>query len=127
MKSPANQNSILRFARWASLLACVIVGLFFLNDSFFSAWMAGGPPTEYKLGWSRRSQGSLAFSLARFVAGACLLRVLGSLRQPGRLAWVLGGVATVLALAPFLVREVLIDKCLDSGGRWNSMFIECER
>ncbi|ABM93345.1 hypothetical protein Mpe_A0383 [Methylibium petroleiphilum PM1] len=119
--------TVLRVLRWTSLLVALAVGLFFLNDAFFSAWVAGGPPSEHKLGWERRSQGSLAFALASLFAGAFLFRALVRLPKPGRLSWFLAAVAILLAAAPLVAREVLIDKCLDSGGRWNNMFIECER
>ena len=127
MPFTGRQNKALRILRWAWLLLAVVAGLFFLNDAFFSAWVAGGPPSEHKLGWERRSQASLALSLACFFAGAFLFRALIRLPRPGRLVWLYAVVAGLLALAPFAAREVLIDKCLDSGGRWNRMSIECER
>lgn len=127
MPTTVRHIKAIRILRWVSLLLAIVAGLFFLNDAFFSAWVAGGPPSEHKLGWERRSQGSLALSLACFFAGAFLFRALVRLPQPGRLAWLLAVVAALLALAPFVAREVLIGKCLDSGGRWNRMSIECER
>ena len=127
MTTAVRQSTVLRLLRWVSLLLAIAIGVFFLNDAFFSAWVAGGPTAEHKLGWDRRSQGSLVLALACFFAGAFLFRALGRLPKPGRLAWLLAFVALLLALAPFMAREVLIDKCLDSGGRWNRMFIDCER
>jgi len=127
MTNQSRQFPTLRLLRWVSLLLAVVVGAFFLNDAFFSAWVAGGPPGEHKLGWERRSQSSLALSLACFFAGAFLFRALGRIPKPGRLAWLLAAVAVLLALAPLVAQEVLIDQCLDSGGRWNRLAIECER
>jgi hypothetical protein len=127
MTTTVRQTTALRVLRWVSLLLAIVAGMFFLNDAFFSAWVAGGPPAEHKLGWEHRSQGSLFLALACFFAGAFLFRALGRLPKPGLIAWLLAVVALLLALAPFMAREVLIDKCLDSGGRWNRMFIECER
>ena len=127
MPTTVRHIKALRILRWASLLLAIVAGLFFLNDAFFSAWVAGGPPSEHKLGWERRSQGSLALSLACFFTGAFLFRALIRLPKPGRLAWLFAVIAAFLALAPFVAREVLIDNCLDSGGRWNRMSFECER
>jgi hypothetical protein len=41
-------------------------------------------------------------------------------------AWILAVTAISLAAAPFVAREILIDSCLDSGGRWSAALIECE-
>jgi hypothetical protein len=123
---PAIVNA-LRISRWLLLLAFVAAGLYFLNDAFFSAWVAGGPPGEHKLGWERRSQASLALCIACLLAGVTTFW--GARRFPvvGRLTWLLLGIAAVIAVSPFLAQQVLIDKCLDSGGRWSKATIECER
>lgn len=126
MTSSVRHSITLRVLRWAVLLLAIAVGLFFLNDAFFGAWMAGGPLGEHKLGWERRSQGSLALSVASFFAGAFLFRALIRLPKPGRLTWLFAVVAIFFGLAPFVAREVLIDMCLDSGAHWNRMAIECE-
>ena len=127
MTNAASQGTALKLLRWCCLLVAIGVGLLFLNDAFFSAWVAGGPPGEHKLGWERRSQGSAAFAFASFFAGAFFFRSLARLPRPGRVSWFLAAVTVLLVLAPFAAREVLVDKCLDSGGRWNASFIECER
>lgn len=116
----------LRILRWTILAGFVLLGLYFLNDAFFSAWIAGGPPSDHQLGWKRRSYASLAFSFASLLAGVTASRVLARYPRVGRASWVLGALAVVTALTPAAVREVLIDKCLDSGGRWSHTFIECE-
>ena len=127
MTTAPRSSTSLQVLRWVLLLLAFAVGAFFLNDALFSAWLAGGPPGEHKLGWERRSQGSLSLSLASLFAGAFVFRALVRLPKPGRLAWGFAALAVILAMAPFVAREVLIDKCLDGGGRWNRMFIECER
>lgn len=126
MKIAGRRFVVLGVLGWTLLAAASLMGMYLLNDAAFSAWMAGGPPGEHKLGWERRSQGSLALSLACFFAGAFLFRSVGRMPRPGRLAWLLGALAVLLASAPFIAREVLIDQCLDKGGRWHHEFIECE-
>jgi len=122
---PTLSNS-LRVARWFALPIFIAAALFFLNDAFFSAWVSGGPPSDHKVGWERRSEASLLFSFASVVGGAAVFRAMGRFPLVGRVSWALAVVALLLACAPFVAREVLIDKCLDSGGRWSSAFIECE-
>jgi hypothetical protein len=116
----------LRVARWFALLVFLAAALFFLNDAIFSAWVAGGPPTEHKIGWERSSQSSLLFSLASLFSGTAAFLALGRYPHVGRVFWVLSAMAASLAAFPFVAREILIDQCLDSGGRWSKAFIECE-
>jgi hypothetical protein len=101
----------------------VVVGLFFLGDAFFSGWVAGGPPTEYKLGWERRALASLFLAGASFFAAGAAFR----LPRIGKASWFLLLLAMGLALFPLLAREILIDSCLDSGGSWSYEFLECVR
>lgn len=116
-----------RVARWSALLLLVMVGLLLLNDAFFSGWMAGGPPNEHKLGWERRSLASLLMATASFFAAGAAFRAIPRIPRIGKVAWVLVFFAAVLAASPFVVREVLIDSCLDSGGSWSHDFLECVR
>lgn len=118
---------ILTIMRWVALVGLCLVGLFFLNDAFFSGWVAGGPPGPHKLGWERRSLASLVLSLASLVAAAGAFRSLGSFPRGGKLGWCLIVVAAGMALAPFVAREILVDSCLDGGGRWSHAALECEQ
>lgn len=117
----------LRILRRLLLLLSVGLGLVFLNDAVFSGWVAGGPPGDHELGWGRRSLGSLCFALASLLAGAFLIRALSGRPRPGLGTWSLAVAAILLGLAPFVAREILIDSCLDRGGRWNASLIECEQ
>lgn len=103
------------------------MGLFMLNDALFSAWVAGGPPSEHKLGWERRSLASLLFALALFTTAAAAFRAIPRMPQIGKLSWALLLAAAFLAVVPFVAREVLIDSCLDSGGAWNPRYLKCSR
>jgi hypothetical protein len=114
-------------ARWSAFVALTVVGLFMLNDAFFSAWVAGGPPGEHKLGWERRSLASLVFALALFCTAGAAFRAIPRIPQIGKVSWALFLVAALLAAVPLAAREVLINSCLDSGGAWNSNYLECSR
>jgi hypothetical protein len=117
--------AVLTAIRWLLLIGLSLSGLYFLNDAFFSGWVAGGPPGPHKLGWERRSLASLLLSIASFLAATGTFRALGRVPHIGKVSWALI-LAAALALTPFAAREVLIDSCLDSGGRWSSAFLECE-
>lgn len=117
---------MLGLVRWATLVGLCLAGLFFLNDAFFSGWVAGGTPGPHKRGWERRSLASLFRSLASFVAAAGAFRALGRLPRVGKLAWLCLVVAAGMALTPFVAREVLVDSCLDGGGRWSHAALACE-
>ena len=119
--------SIPKVARWIVLASLVVAMLFFLNDAFFSGWVAGGPPGPHKLGWERRALSSLLLSGAALFGAIGTFRALGRLPRIGVVSWVLLTLAAGLTLTPFMIREVLVDSCLDSGGRWSHAFLECER
>ena len=114
-----------RVSAWILLLGFLGLALMYLNGAFFAAWMSGGPPNPYPIGWERRAFGDLSLSLACLVLslGACTLVV--SLRRLRRwpLALVLLGVA--LAIAPRVGHFLLQDACLDRGGQWSSLTLEC--
>lgn len=112
-------------ARWLVLLVSCVVSLFFLNDAFFSGWVAGGPPGPHKLGWERRAFNSLLLAGASLVGGIGAFRALGRFPQIGIASWLMIALAGSLALTPFVTREFLVDTCLDKGGSWSASFLEC--
>lgn len=118
--------AVLTAIRWLLLIGLSLSGLYFLTDALFSGWVAGGPPEPHKLGWERRSLASLLLSIASFLAATGTFRALSRVPHIGTVSWALLILAAALSLTPFAAREVLIDSCLDSGGRWSSAFLECE-
>lgn len=114
---------------FAGLLLLLLgsTALFFLNGAMFSAWMSGGPPNPYPEGWALRSQAQLVWALASAAAGVVAFFMV--LRHPSIRRWqvLVLVAAVVLAVLPFVTREVLIDQCLDDGGRWNHQGLQCER
>jgi len=115
-----------RLLAWLLLLLFGCAALILLNGALFSAWMSGGPPNPYAEGWALRSQGQLVWALASAFAGAAAF--LGVKRHPDIRRWHIGLLlaSLVLAALPIVAKEVLIDKCLDGGGRWNYEGLQCE-
>jgi hypothetical protein len=127
MSEAAALPSWIRTVRWGVLVAFLAAGLYLLNDAAYSIWLAGGPPGDNKLGWERRGISSLSYAFACFMVGAGVFRALVRLPRVGTASCVLLTAAIALACAPFVWRQLLIDKCLDSGGQWSHAAIECQR
>jgi hypothetical protein len=118
-------SSIQRAASWIILAGFVLLGLLYLNGAIFSAWVSGGPPNQYPLGWERRAMGQLSFSLASFVLAIGSYKLIASLPVWRRLPMVLVLLGIALLVAPYIGRFVLQDKCLDNGGQWSKLTLEC--
>jgi hypothetical protein len=106
-------------------LGFVVLGLAYLNGALFSAWMSGGPPNPHPLGWERRSIGQLCFSVASFVLSVGSYKLLVSLPVWRRLPVALIVIGIGIAIAPYVGRFLLQDRCLDAGGRWSNITLEC--
>jgi hypothetical protein len=117
--------NVQRLASWAVALGFVVLGLLYLNGAIFSAWVAGGPPNAHPLGWERRALGQLSFSAACFVLAAGSFKLVVALPAWRRLPVVLVALGVALGVAPYAGRLVLQDKCLDGGGKWSNLTLEC--
>lgn len=115
-----------RLLSWLALLSLGAVAALLLNGALFSAWMSGGPPNPYPQGWALRSLAFLVWSLAAATGAAALFYAIRRASNLGRTLLIVCAICAALAAAPFLAREVLIDKCLDGGGRWNAGGLVCE-
>jgi len=89
--------------------------------------MAGGPPDPYPDGWALRAKAQMIWALAATVGGLGVFRVIRRFPMFDRKTLALLGAAAVLAAYPWLERQVLVDRCLDNGGRWNAGGMQCER
>ncbi len=112
--------------RWAVLAIGVVACLYYLNDAAFSAWMAGGPPSNHKLGWVLRSQASLCRAIGALLLGVAVFRAIKQVPSISRGTWAIALVAISLLLVPPAQRALAIDRCLDSGGKWSAQALECE-
>jgi len=66
------------------------------------------------------------WSLAATLAAVFSFLALRRYPDIGTRMWLTLAVCVILATAPLVVREVIIDKCLDGGGRWSAESLQCE-
>jgi hypothetical protein len=120
------QSSVFRcLIKWLVLIAFIIVALLYLKGSIYSAWVSGGPPNPYPLGWSRRAIGHLCFALASLSFGLGLFKGIQMFPRATNGVAVFIVLGALLALGPYIGRFVLIDNCLDRGGSWNGGTLQC--
>lgn len=116
-----------RWVRWGALVLFGAAALVFLNSALYSAWVAGGPPAQFKAAWEHRALQQLcrAFAFVLFAVSAFWSLTVPLRVRPLTLLVLLVGLAVLLVPA---TRELmLIDACLDSGGRWGGATFVCER
>lgn len=116
-----------RASRWAALLAGVALALVYLNSAAYSAWAGGGPPTTIRDAWLHRALVHLCYGVAAAFGGIILFRVIHRPPRLDRAALALVVLALVLIAAPHAKRFLLVDRCLDSGGRWDAAAFRCQR
>jgi hypothetical protein len=114
-------------ASWFAMCALALYALVLLNGAFFSAWMSGGPLNPYPDGWALRAKAQSIWALASALGALGLFKVIRRYPAAGVRTWLVLAVAAILTATPFIAREVLIDQCLDQGGRWNYGGLQCER
>jgi len=122
---PMSHRLLQRIAGLLVSLGLIFIGLVCLNGAFFRAWMSGGPPNPYPLGWERRAIGQLVFSVAAFVLAVGSYKVIVALPNWRRPPVVLVFIGIAIALTPFAGRFLLQDQCLDQGGQWSNRTLEC--
>jgi hypothetical protein len=120
-----SHHRLQRIVGWVVSLGFIYLGLMYLNGAFFSAWMSGGPPNPHPLGWERRALGQLGFSLASFILAAGSYKLIVSLPSWRRVPMVLVLIGFAIAVTPLVGRFMLQDQCLDRGGQWSNLTLEC--
>ena len=120
---------IRNIARWVLLLGLIGLGLLYLNGAMFAVKMTYGPPTDYPnvwahVGWKRLGYGFTLIALA--VIFFLALRKGFRVKKSKTIIILVVLIVVVLAL-PYARRELLIDKCLDLGGRWDGQYYVCEK
>lgn len=100
-------------------------GLFVLNHSFYSFWLASGPPNDYPEVWYQQGIISGSYAVALFTCGVCCQFYLSKLKSSYIFWFVLFLVAIGLAY-PYSKEWLLIDACLDGGGSWSQKYFRCE-
>ena len=125
MAPELNTSDVRQVIRWCVLLGFIYLAYLYLNSAAYSAWVSGGPPNPYPIGWSRRALGHLFFSAAALFLGIGLFRGILTFPKVGRGAIVLLALGLLLIAAPYIGRFVLTDRCLDQGGSWSNQTIQC--
>jgi hypothetical protein len=118
---------VTRVARWGALVVCLALAVLYLNSAAYSAWAGAGPPTTIRDAWMDRALAHLCYAAAAVLGGFTLFRVT---RRPPRLdrsALALLVLSVVFIAAPHARRFLLVDRCLDSGGRWDAAAFRCRR
>lgn len=115
----------IKVLRSCVLIAFVCLALLYLNNALYKLWLAGGPPTPHPIGWLRSAFGYFCFSAASMLLGMGLYRIIPRFKHPDRLGIALATTGLLLFATPFIARFVLVDICLDRGGSWNKLTIQC--
>lgn len=114
--------------RWLILLIFICTGLLYLNSAAFKAWVSGGPPTDYPKLWLHGSLVHFGYSLSLFTTGIMFFISLkaGFVWSKSKFKYVWLMLLLLCLGYPKIKKWILIDKCLDSGGSWNSEYFECK-
>jgi len=113
--------------RWAILLVTLAVAALYLNSALFSAWVAGGSPNPFPEAWEHRALVHACSAASLVLAGIACFRGIGAFPRVGWLPLLLGLAALVLLAVPKFREFLLIDSCLDSGGRWKEREFRCQK
>ena len=106
----------------------LLVSALYFNSAAGSAWVAGGPPTEYPKAWAY-----LAFRYSFYGIGFIIFAVTSFIAlkpQAKRIkAKLIIGifVAVCIFATPHIKKFVNIDACLDQSGRWSKATYSCEK
>jgi hypothetical protein len=105
-------------------VAFLCLGLWILNYSFYSFWIAGGPPTNYPEIWYQ--EGIInGWRAVAVLAVAIMVQFRWSTLRRSWVSWALV-LAIILGLSyPYMREQMLIDKCLDGGGAWDDKYFRC--
>ncbi|PAV27490.1 hypothetical protein CF392_00320 [Tamilnaduibacter salinus] len=115
-----------RIMRWFLLVLFIVAALIFLNSALFSAWNAGGPPSDYAEAWGQRALVHLGYSGALFIAGVAIFIQIRRFPQIGVVPIGLLVIAGIIAISPHGRAFLAQDKCLDKGGKWIAVEYRCE-
>jgi hypothetical protein len=77
--------------------------------------------------WMNRAFAHLCYAVAGVLGGVIVFRVINRPPRLDRAALALVVLALLFIAAPHVRRFVLVDRCLDSGGRWDAAAFRCQR
>ena len=115
--------------RWLLFAGLIVWGSMHLNNAFFSILAAGGPHTRHPHTWSQKALVHFGYSVGLFATSIMALIGLKTdynwRKSKYKYIWL---ILLLLSLGYPKAREwILIDKCLDSGGKWNIEYFECRK
>lgn len=90
-----------------------------LNSAAYSAWAARGPPTPVPEWWLHRAFTHLCYAGTALALGVALSLAVRA-RRVTRAAVAEAVIALLLLVLPHVRAFLLVDRCLDLGGRWNA-------
>jgi len=125
-KQNASRRSM-AFLRWAILLGCIALGLLYLNSAVFSAWVAGGPPTDYPESWLHRAVLRFCIAVALFLVGTAAFRWISRLPSIDRWSVALFLIAGVVLSIPLVREHMVANSCVNSGGQWDRPEFRCKK
>lgn len=114
--------------RWGVLGVSVVGGLILLNSAFYCAWVSSGPPTDYPKAWEQQSYLHFGYSGALIATGImCFVGLREKFKWKKSITFYLWMLFVIYCLAgPWVRKQILIDKCLDSGGKWDESHFSCK-
>jgi phage shock protein PspC (stress-responsive transcriptional regulator) len=122
-------KTIMRVARYIIFCVFIILGIVYLNSAAYSSWASWGPPTDYPKAWGQRALTHFGLSITFFsTAGMALIGLRKGFdwkRSKLKYLWV---ILVVLGMGyPCMKEWLLVDKCLDSGGAWDTAHFMCRK
>jgi len=116
------------FIRWTLLILFAAASLLYLNSAMASAWVSGGPPTEYAKAWGQRGIIHFGYFVGLFFTGILAFVVFGKNYsfKKSKFKYVWLAIIILSLLYPKYREFILVDKCLDSGGSWDKAHFECK-
>ena len=117
-------ESMRKVSRLLLLLVGIGLSLVYLNSAVYSAWAAGGPPTDNPEGWMFRAVNHFALALAFLSAGIASFLLLRRpiLRGPGLFVLV---ISMALALVPTARKLAASHGCSAAGESWSAEELRC--
>jgi hypothetical protein len=113
-----------RLLKWLVLLAFLLLALVYLFGAIQSIRVSGWPPGPHLTGWYLAA-GQLCFAFASLSFGLGLFKGIQTFPGATGGSAALIVVGALLSLGPYIGRFVLIDNCLDRGGSWNRVTLQC--
>lgn len=122
-----NKKTMLTITRWVLILLFAGLAMYLMNYAMFAAWVSGGPPNKYPEAWAYMSLKSLCSGVSTILISVIAFLSIGKeiTKRKKVVTVLLVLIACVLLSYPFAFKQLKIDSCLDSGGKWNEVEIKC--